>query len=224
MKRARARSAGAGADSPFLRARLEWNDRFHGLARGKRNWQIVASALLLSNTVLAGALAWLSTQSRVTPFVVEVDRLGQAAAFGPAEKLRRTDERLLRYQLGTYVRDLRTVLSDAEAQKELLTRAYAYTRGPAVAFLNQHFLEQNPFELARRRRVGVETRSILRLSDETWQIQWLETARSADGRTEDSRGWQAVLTVEVDPPSSTEAILTNPLGLYVTEISWTPTL
>ena len=224
MKRARSRTAGLAADSPFLRARLEWNDRFYGLARGKRNWQIVASALLLSNIVLSGALAWLSTQSRITPFVVEVDRLGQAASFGPAERLRRTDERLLRYQLGIYMRDLRTVLTDADAQKELLTHAYAYTRGPAVAFLNEHFLEQNPFEIAGRRRVGVEIRSILRLSEETWQIQWLESVRSLDGHQTESRGWQAVLTFEVDPPSSTEVILTNPLGLYVTEINWTPTL
>lgn len=224
MSRLRDKTARVGADPAFLRARLEWNDRFHGLARGKRNWQIVASALLLSNTVLVVALAWLSLQSRVTPFVVEVDRLGQAVAFGPAEKLRKTDERLIRYQLGIYVRDLRTVLADAEAQKELLTRAYAYTHGPAVAFLNEHFTEHNPFEIARRRRVSVEVRSILPLSEDSWQIQWTEADRSADGRDGEHRAWQAVLGVEIDPPETTEAILVNPLGLYVTEINWTPTL
>ena len=159
MSMGRAKSHVSEADSPFLRARLEWNDRFYGLARGKRNWQIVASALLVANLVLAAGLTWLSTQSRITPFVVEVDRSGQAVAFGPAEKLRKTDERMLRYELGMYVRDVRAVLSDAEAQKELLTRAYAHTRGSAVAFLNDHFTRSNPFEAAARQRINVEVRS-----------------------------------------------------------------
>ncbi len=113
---------------------------------------------------------------------------------------------------------------DAVAQNELLTRAYAHTRGSAVAFLNDHFTRFNPFETANRRRVDVEVRSILQLSENTWQIQWLETARSLEGRADESRAWQAVLSVDVDPPETTEAILTNPLGLYITEIHWTPTL
>jgi type IV secretion system protein VirB5 len=224
MKFRRAKPHVSEADSPFLRARLEWNDRFYGLARGKRNWQIVASALLLVNFTLAVGLTWLSTQSRITRFIVEVDLLGQAVAFGPAEKLRKTDERMLRYELGMYVRDVRTVLFDSEAQKELLTRAYAHTRGSAVAFLNDHFTRSNPFEVAARQRIDVEVRSILQLSDNTWQIQWLEKPRSLDGRNDEPQVWQAVFSVEVDPPETTDAVLINPLGLYITEIHWTPTL
>ena len=116
------------------------------------------------------------------------------------------------------------MLFDAEAQKELLARAYAHTRGPAVAFLNDHFTSSNPFETAKRQRVEVEVRSILQLSEKTWQIQWLETPRSLDGRQRASQAWQAVFSVELDPPETTEAILTNPLGLYITEIHWTPVL
>lgn len=224
MKNRKRGQAHQAVDPAFLRARGEWNDRFHGLARGKRNWQIVASALLLSNTALAAALAWQSTQSRVTPFVVEVDRLGHAIAFGPAERLRKADERLIRYQLGMLIHDLRTVVGDAGAQKELLTRAYAYARGPSVAFLQNHFSENNPFETARTWRVGVKLKSILRLSEKTWQLQWSEDRRTVAGAEVDSRDWQAVLTIEEDPPKTTEALLLNPLGLYVTEITWSPTL
>lgn len=208
----------------YLEARREWDSRFGGLARSKRNWQLVALGLLLANVTLAGGLAWLSTQARITPFVVEVDRAGQAVAFGPAERLRKSDERLIRYQLGMLVHDLRTVLTDQDAQKEILTRAYAYTRGAAVAFLNDWFTRKNPFELAGRSRVEVQVQSILPLSETTWQVQWVETIRSPGGRTTETENWQAVLTVEIDPPQTTETLLVNPLGLYVTEISWTQTL
>ena len=208
----------------FLRARREWDDRFASLARGKRNWQLAALALLLANLVLASALAWLSTQSRVTPYVVEVDELGQAQAFGPAERLAKTDERLIRYQIGLFVHNLRTVLGDAEAQEEILGRAYAYTRGPAITFLNTYFLDSNPFEVAETYRVQVKVNSILPISDSSWQVQWSETALPLGVRQGERTGWQAILTLELDPPESSETLLTNPLGLYVTEISWTQTL
>lgn len=208
----------------FLRARQEWDDRFAHLARGKRNWQLAALALLAANLVLASALAWLSTQSRVTPYVVEVDELGQARAFGPAERLRKSDERLIRYQLSLFIHNLRTVLGDSEAQREILSRAYAYTRGPAITFLNAHFLDENPFEVAEQARVQVKVHSILPISDETWQVQWSETTLPLGVRTGERTSWQAILTLELDPPETTETLLTNPLGLYVTEITWTQTL
>ena len=36
--------------------------------------------------------------------------------------------------------------------------------------------------------------------------------------------WQAVLGVELTPPETTDVLLVNPLGLYVTEINWTQSL
>ena len=208
----------------FVRARKEWDDRYSRLAQGKRNWQLAALALLAANLLLSAALGWLSTQSRITPFVVEVDELGQAAAFGPAERLRRSDERLLRYQLSLLIYNLRTVLGDAEAQREILTRAYAYARGPAVAYLNRYYLRHNPFEIAERHRIQVRVRSILPLGESSWQVQWSESTLTANGREGESTSWQAILTVEFDPPETTEALLINPLGLFVTEITWTQTL
>ena len=38
------------------------------------------------STGLAGGLLWQSMQSRVVPYVVEVDRLGEARAVAPAEQ------------------------------------------------------------------------------------------------------------------------------------------
>ena len=75
--------------SSFVSARREWDDRYASLARGKRNWQLTALALLATLFVCTGALAWLSTRSRVVPYVVEVDRDGQTVAVGPAEPLER---------------------------------------------------------------------------------------------------------------------------------------
>jgi type IV secretory pathway TrbF-like protein len=155
------------ADASLGRGRREWDDRYAGLARGKRNWQLAALALLAVDGLLTAGIIHLATQSRVSPFVVEVDRLGQAVAFGPAEQLRKTDERLIRYQLNLFIRDVRSVFA---------------------------------------------------------QVQWRETHLAPAGRVVSETSWQAVLGVELSPPETTDVLLVNPLGLYVTEINWTKTL
>lgn len=212
------------AQPDYEKARFEWNDRYASLAKGKRNWQIVGLVLLVVNIALSSALVWTSTQTRITPFVVEVDQFGQAVAFGPAEKLRKTDERLIRYLLSLYLHNARTVIADAKAQRHLLDSVYAFSRGNAKSLLNAHFAEENPFERALRETVRVQVQSILPVADDTWQVQWVETSYNALGRAAKTSNFQAVLTVELEPPKTTQSILTNPLGLFVTDLTWTETL
>lgn len=55
-------------------------------------------------------------------------------------------------------------------------------------------------------------------------MQWRETHLAPGGRLVSETSWQAVLGVELNPPDTTDALLVNPLGLYVTDINWTKTL
>lgn len=214
----------AGEGTSLARGRREWDDRYAGLAHGKRNWQLAALGLLVVDALLSAGFIHLAGQSRITPFVVEVDRLGQAVAFGPAEQLRKTDERLIRYQLNLFVRDVRSVFADAEVQKTVINRAYAHAKDGALGFLNDHFKKSNPFLQAAEGTVAVQVQSVLRLSPTSWQVQWKETRVAPAGRVLSETSWQAVLGVEIVPPETTELLLVNPLGLYVTEINWTQTL
>lgn len=211
-------------DARLARGRREWDDRYAGLAHGKRNWQLAALGLLAIDGLLTAGLIHLASQSRVSPFVVEVDRLGQAVAFGPAEQLRKTDERLIRYQLNLFVRDVRSVFSDAEVQKTVINRAYGHAKDGALGFLNDYFKKSNPFLREAEGTVTVQVQSVLRLSASSWQVQWRETQLAPGGRVVSETAWQAVLGVELTPPETTDVLLVNPLGLYVTEINWTQTL
>ncbi len=71
----------------------------------------------------------LAAETRITPYVVEVDRLGRAVAFGPAEQAAITDPRIVEATLSLFIRNVRAVSSDGVVERELLYRAYA-TRPP----------------------------------------------------------------------------------------------
>ncbi|HYM97071.1 MAG TPA: VirB8/TrbF family protein [Candidatus Sulfotelmatobacter sp.] len=216
-------------DSPYVRGRAEFDSVFGDLARGKRNWQLVAFGTTAVAGVLAVGLVTVATQSRITPYVVEVDRLGRAQAFGPAERLRSSDQRVITSQLAGFVRDIRTVLADPPAQAELVRRAYAFVDQGAAAFLNEYFATpaNDPRLLARDMTRLVDVTSVLPIPGgagpaQTWKVSWTETSLPrAVGGPPTVTAWEGYFATRVVPPTTTERITLNPLGLYVTAINWT---
>ena len=220
----------ARIDAAYLRGRAEFNSVFGDLARGKRNWQLAAFTALGIAFALAGGLVTVATQSRITPYVIEVDRLGQAQAFGPADRLRAVDQRLIVSQIARFVRDIRTVLGDAVGQADLIRRAYAFVDQNASPFLNAYFTAaaNDPRVLGKDVTRLVEITSVLALptpaSDgtQTWKVSWMEsTVPRAGGAAPTESAWEGYFTTRLTRPSTLERITLNPLGLYITSINWT---
>ena len=63
--------------------------------------------------------------------------------------------------------------------------------------------------------------SILELSAHSYQVRWSEQARDRNGSTMGApTHWEAVMQTTIVPPQSDATIISNPLGFYVTQISW----
>jgi len=225
-------SRSARSANPYLAAREEFVSTFGDLARGKRNWQLAAFGLLALLGLVLAAYLRLSLGSRITPYVVEVDRLGQAVAFGPAEPLRATDLRVHVFTLGLLIHDLRTVSADPETQRDMLVAGYAFAAGPARATLDAYFADpaHDPRVLGRSVSRDVQITSVLRLpgggsagagaAGKTWKVAWRETERPRVAGPVHAAAWEAYLTLEQHPPTTAEGLLRNPLGLYVTDLAW----
>src|SRR3546814_1279260 len=72
-------------ETPYQRAGQVWDERIGSARAQARNWRLMAFGCLALTGGLSSGLVWQSTQSRVTPYVVEVDRLGEARAVTEAE-------------------------------------------------------------------------------------------------------------------------------------------
>jgi len=205
----------------YLAARQAHESRWDRLAAGKRNWQLAAAVLLALDVFLSIAFFQASRRSSVVPYVVEVDRHGDAVAVGPAAALNLPDTLLWRYVLAVFVRNLRSVPSDPELLKLHLEDASAFLRGNAVATVRQSFERTNPFELAKTETISVPPEiSILRRGAHHWQIEWTEIHHDRSGQRREER-WQALVTTQVDPPRRLDLLLGNPLGFFITDLDWT---
>jgi type IV secretory pathway TrbF-like protein len=212
-------------DSAWLTARTEFAGVYGDLARGKRNWQLMALALVTVLVIETVGYIRLSLTARVTPYVVEVDKLGLARALGPVEPLRRTDARLVVAQIAEFVRDVRTVVPSEAAESDVMARAYAFVDQGGAMFLNAYFTDpkNNPRVLARTITRTAQVTAVLPTGDgwEGWRVQWVETEYPVDGAPPVVHPWEAYVRVRLSPPVTTETIERNPLGVYVTSISWT---
>ena len=236
--RAESRSAGPekrSVDERVVRGRAEFQSMFSDLAKGKRNWQLTSFGLLGVAMILAVGFVRLATQSRITPYIVEVDRLGRAQAFGPAERIEPIDQRVIVAELASFIRDIRTVLPDAVAQADLVRRAYAFVDQDAALFLSQYYAspENDPRVLGKELTRLVEITSVLPVpgasaaqqnttKGTTWKVSWTETSYpKATGGVPAEAAREGYLTTRTVPPTTAERVTLNPLGLYVTSINWT---
>jgi type IV secretion system protein TrbF len=216
------------AANPYVGAWREWDERYADSVIGKRNWQIVAGCAVLTSLVLAIGMVWQSLRSRYIPFIVQVDSQGYGLTI-PHPLVPSSDPTLInrmeRYQVASFIRDVRTISSDPGAEQYLLNDMLAHVQGAADKYLDEYFhaddAAHNPFKLAQHQTVAVSIDSILELSAHSYQVRWSEQARDHNGSTQGApTHWEAVMQTVIVPPVSDETIISNPLGFYVTQISW----
>ncbi|MDP9086101.1 MAG: VirB8/TrbF family protein, partial [Pseudomonadota bacterium] len=88
-----------------------------------------------------------------------------------------------------------------------------------ATFLNDYARSANPFADLGQKTVSVQVTSVVRASDQSFQIKWTETAFDRGAEAGVSH-WTGILTVKLKPPNSADVLRKNPLGLYVDAIDW----
>lgn len=213
--------SGQALESPYVAARREWNERYGDYIARARTWQIVAVASMGLSAVLAYALVDVAKASRVKPYIVEVDKLGEAVAVKPADEASTPDQRIVRFQLANFITNARSITPDRVVQKRWLDSVYAVSSSSAATFLNDYYKKTDPFEKGKASLVSVEINAALPLSANTWQVQWTETSRGLNGLVEGVTRWQAILNINVFAPTNAQQIIANPTGIVIDQISWT---
>ena len=98
--------------TPYQRAGQAWDDRIGAARVQARSCRFMAFGGLLLSTGLAGGLVWQSVQSRVTPYVVEVDRLGEARSVAPAVADYNPTDPQIAWALGRFIANVRGISLD----------------------------------------------------------------------------------------------------------------
>ena len=227
MSRQKASPATAATEyNPYLAARREWDERYGDLITRARNWRTMALLSGLIALIATGGVVWQAARSRVVPFVVLIDSLGRPLASGTAEQASAADDRLKRTEVLSWVENLRLVTTDAVAQRKAIDRVYAHiaSGSHAQTFISEFYRADPPFKRAQTNTVAVEVRSVLPTSGRTYEVEWIETTRDLYGTVKATDHWKGSFSIALNPPTDERQARINPLGIYVTQASWTKVL
>lgn len=210
-------------ETPYKRARQEWDARMGGALAQAFNWRrafFCQTGLVLLSL---GGMVYLGAQPKAVPHIVEVDQLGAATYRGPVGKPAgefTPSAASLKYHLRRFVEATRSVSSDPAVIKLNWVEAYALATAQGANMLTAYVQKNDPFQRAARERVSVEVTGLVQVSAETWQVDWRETRWDESGNPQGSALWRGMFRVLVRPPESEEQLAKNPLGLFIDEFHW----
>jgi len=210
-------------ETPYQRAAQVWDDRIGSARVQAKNWRLMAFGSLALSAALSAGLFWQSMNSSIVPWVVQVDRLGQAQAIAPATADYQPNDAQIAFYLARFIEQVRGIPADAIIVRQNWLRAYDFTTQAGALALNDYARSNDPFAKVGKSQVAVEVSSVIRASPSSFRVAWIER-RYQDGSLAETARWSAILTVAVQPPRDADTLRKNPLGIYINAINWSKEL
>jgi type IV secretory pathway TrbF-like protein len=206
-------------ETPYQKAGQAWDERLGASRVQAANWRLMALGLLALSGGLSAGLVGLALRGGVTPWVVQVDRLGEPRIVAPAIQGAKPTDAVIAWSLARFIGDVRTVSSDPVLMRQAWLRAYDFTDASGAAALSDYARTSDPFAQVGRAQVVVTVSSVVRASPSSFRVAWTEQ-RYADGQLTGTDRWSAILTLTIKTPRTPEALRANPMGVFISAISW----
>ena len=206
-------------ETPYQRAAQAWDERIGSARVQARNWRAMAFGSLILSAGFATALVWQSARGIVVPWVVQVDKFGQAQAVAPATADYRPTDPQVAWHLARFIEQVRSIPADPIIVRQNWLRAYEWTTDRGSAALNDYARANDPFAKVGKQQIAVDVSSVIRASPDSFRVAWTER-RYESGQLSTTERWTAILTIVIQPPRDADRLKANPLGIYVNAISW----
>ncbi len=210
-------------ENPYQKAAQVWDMRMGDALVRAKNWRLMAFGCLTLSLLLSGGVIWQAGRSIITPYVVEVDRLGDVRTVGPATEAYEPTDAQIAYHLARFIENFRSLPIDPVIVRKNWLRAYDYTTTRGANSLNDYARVSDPFSRVGKRTVAIDVTSVVRSSGDSFDVRWREQTFE-NGALADTARYTAVLSIVIQRPRTEEALRKNPLGIYVHSLNWSKDL
>jgi type IV secretion system protein TrbF len=210
-------------ETPYQRAAQVWDDRIGSARVQARSWRLAFFGALGLSTCLTAGIIWQGARGTIVPWVVQVDKLGEAQAVAAADADYQPTDQQIAFHLARFIEQVRSVPDDPIVVRQNWLRAYDFVTDRGALVLNDYARTNDPFALIGREQVGIDVTSVIRASPTSFRVAWVER-RYRDGSLAETTRWTAILTISVQIPRTPDALRKNPLGIFVNAINWSKEL
>ncbi len=211
------------AETPYQRAQQLWDDRIGSARVQARNWRYACFSALGLSCVLAGGIIWQGARGTIVPWVVQVDKFGDAQAVARADSGYTPSDPQIAFHLARFVEHVRSLPADPVIVRQNWLRAYDFVTDQGALTLNDHARTNNPFTRLGREQVAVDVTSVIRASPSSFRIAWAER-KYRGGSLAETSNWSAIVTVVIQTPTRPDTLRKNPLGIFIHAINWSKEL
>ena len=200
--------------NPYLAGKQKTLDIYLGLAQNVDTWRMAFMSVLALLAVCVVLLIVTAQQSsRIVPYVVEVDAMGQTYPVAPAGKSDVT-ERIISSQLGQFVQNSRRRVLDKTAQLYFVRQSYRCVADGSEAYRKLNAYYRNNIPINATEEVAVTIHNIMPLSETSYNVEWDEASDGGSSGTVVKR-YKGYFEVAVSPPEDMKHVISNPLGIFI---------
>lgn len=210
---------GEVAETPYQHAQQEWDERIGSARVQAENWRLIAFFSLAVATLLLVILIVVLVSRSERIFVAEIGSRGRVVNVAPLSIGYNPTVAQKEYFIGNFIELLRSVPLDPVVAKQNWLKAYGFLGQRATAQLNTYLQQNNPLNILGKKTVVVKIDDINPLSDNSFAVEWQETIVNADGQSEAHNLYSGVFTLTLKTPTTQQAILQNPLGIYIVDFN-----
>lgn len=207
-------------DTPFKRARAEWDQRIGSSVVQARNWRLAAFFAVLGWLCSSGGLVLLA-QRPPTLRVHTIDKDGQPvrqdAAIAAAD-FKATDRQVAHY-LREWIFAARTVSSDGGVTKRGWEKAYSRTVGDAYSQLYAYLKPfGKPDKRSREVMITIDEVAVTKVTEATFQADWTEKLWTARTSKPVESTYRGLHRIEMRTPKADD--VDNAIGFFIREYHW----
>lgn len=206
----------------YEKAKEELFDFYAQQSKRIMTYKILAFLLIGLTTVSTLSCVYLARTSKLIPYVIEVDKVGEAKAIRRAEQQYVPKEMENRYFLRDIVIKMRTIPRDNVLFSRNFQQLSYFLSASMLKKHENTLLREDTNELAKQlisRDVIINSFNKLPNVKDTYQIKWTEKMFSAEGEEINTSNFTGLFKIIIEQPKEIDEININPLGIIVEDFS-----
>lgn len=211
-------------NSPASKAARKWDEREGQIVEQNQNLRKITVGLTIAVVALSGGIVWRSLAATMIPYVVTLDaKTGEVRGLGTAQEMRdfQPTEQMNQYFVKQFITDVRGVPLDPVVYKANLTRAQAYLTVDGASLLASKMQDEKLTERFGKSTVQIQINSIVPMEGgKSYQVRWTEAEYSINGQKTNNTTYTGIFTVEHIATKDEQQLAKNPVGLYISNFSW----
>ncbi|MCQ2596574.1 MAG: type IV secretion system protein [Treponema sp.] len=192
--------------------------------KNEKKLRMIAYVSLTGFILAIIGLLWAISLPKTVPVLVTLSDFGEAKYLGEVNKINyegiKIPEIAIEYQIRKFVTNKYTIPGDKTVLRNNLIDCYSSLTRKSAAKMNSEINEHNPLNDVENLRRRVDIESVLALSKNSYQIDFLTTQSNPYNSNIVTARIRGVVTITLLEPSKEDKLL-NPLGIYIDSYDFT---